>query len=205
MARSLTSVLSHLLAQAASPAAVNPLVAPIADCDADAIINQVTQSMVAAALAANPVAVITDAQKTMAKRVGNVRSLALAVLALAANKLPDVRAVAGWRMLQGCTDRKALEALIRAEMDALGESQVACGVATGYGTDAPKRGAESTILGKGPVVAPTSGQAASRLLRDVWLASAANERLDTPAQLANEMTTNAVAMKRAEKKSRAAA
>ena len=190
----LANVLSSLRKLAASPTVASAIVgampAPPDDKEAtaDAVLSFATDQLIERALAENPAVKATDAEKHLAKCGANARSLALAVLGLAAGKVPDVRAVHGWAALLASEDRSALavhvEATIKALLDAGAGS---CGEA------AYRRGSNG-LLGKGKLKAPTSAQAAARLLRDAWLASSASPALANPATSARKLAGTAKAM-----------
>ena len=190
----LANVLSSIRKLAASPTVASAIVgampAPPADKEAtaDEVLSFATEKLIERAMAENPVVKATDAEKHLAKCSANARSLALAILGLAAGKVPDVRAVHGWNAILASKTREALAGHVEATIKALLDAG-----ASSYGDAAYRRGSNG-LLGKGKLKAPTSAQAAARLLRDAWLASSAAPALANPAASARDLTGTAKAM-----------
>ena len=75
----------------------------------------------------------STAEKAAEAATKAARSLALAVVQVAANQPPDVRAVHGWKAILGCPDRQALVSTIKEQLQAADALWQAAGMDAGNG------------------------------------------------------------------------
>lgn len=184
----LQSVLNNIGQRLAQPATLAPHVEDQADAPvAAAIAGAAFQDAMQAALAeaktdATPK---TAAEKAAAQATKACRSLALALLALAAGHKPDVRAVHGWRTLLQCPTRKALHDAVQRQLREAAEAFKGAGLDQGDGPEA-RVGKRGTYLTTGK--APLPHQQARKLLAEAWAAASSAALTEAPAANAGALS-----------------